>query len=295
MNKPLLVFLVTVLISCGNATEKKGNDVPVDSTLKIIEVPKKLQEISGIAFVNDTIVAAIEDENGVLYFFDLEKEKIVRKFSFAEDGDYEDLARNGNDMYVVRADGTIYEIANFTSEHPQVTHYKTALKSKHDIEGLAYDAKNNRLLLSVKEKNLAKADKEAAVKNIYEFTLSDMKFKEEPAMRIHLKDIEEQFKGDKLIEASKDFLKAVGNKNLNDVIKPSALTYHPVSGKLYVLSSINKFVVELNADGSFSKLIRFVGKDFRQPEGIAFNSKGEMFISNEARNKKGNIIKLKSY
>lgn len=295
MNKTLLVFLATLLLSCGNATEKVGKDVLVESTLEVIEVPKKLEEISGISFVNDTIVAAIEDENGVLYFFDLDKKEIVRKFSFAEDGDYEDLARKGNDMYVVRADGTIYEIANFTSEHPQVTYYKTALKSKHDIEGLAYDAKNNRLLLSVKEKNLNKNDKEEEVKNIYQFTLDDMKFHEEPAIRIHLKDIEDQFKGDELIEASKDFLKAVGNKNLNEVIKPSALTYHPSNGKLYVLSSINKFVLELNADGSFSKIIRFTGKEFRQPEGIAFNSKGEMYISNEGKSKKGNIIKLNSY
>src|SRR5690606_24538747 len=122
-------------------------------------------------------------------------------------------------------------IANFASEHPQVTYYKTALKSKHDIEGLAYDAVNNRLLLSVKEKNLNKADDEKAVKNIYQFTLTDKKFHEEPAMRIYLKDIEAQFKGDELMEASKHFLKAAGNKNLNDVIKPSAMTYHPTNGK----------------------------------------------------------------
>ncbi len=295
MYKPLLVLIITLIISCGNSRKEQTDNPSVDSTdstLEIVEVPKKLEEISGISFVNDSLVVAVEDENGVLYFFDLKKEKIVREFSFAEDGDYEDLARNGKDMYVVRADGVIYEIANFESEHPQVTYYETILKSKHDIEGLAYDEKNNRLLLSVKGKNLDKKDKEEEVKNIYQFTLEDKRLHEEPAFRIQLKDIEIEFKGDKLIEASKDFLKAAGNKNLNEVMKPSALTYHPTNGKLYVLSSINKFILELNPDGSFSKVIRFSGKEFRQPEGIAFNSKGELFVSNEARNKKGNIIKL---
>ncbi|HEX7365594.1 MAG TPA: SdiA-regulated domain-containing protein [Pelobium sp.] len=294
MIKTLLVCLLTLLLACGNNRKSKYPAPPLDSTVAVIEVPEKLQEISGISFINDSLIAAVEDERGVLYYFDLITEKIVRKFSFAEDGDYEDLARNGKDMYVVRADGVIYEIANFESQHPQVTYYETPLKSKNDIEGLAYDAKNNRLLLSVKEKNLDKADKPEDVKNIYQFTLADKKFDNEPAIRIHLKDITNQFKGDELIEASKHFLKALGNKNLNEVIKPSALTYHPTNGKLYVLSAINKFVLELNADGSFSRVIRFNGKEFIQPEGIAFNSAGDLFISNEGKNKKGNIVKLYS-
>lgn len=293
MYKLLLVLFSAFLLSCLNKPREAKHEGPkVDSTAEIIEVPKDLKEISGITFVNDSVVAAVEDENGVLYFFDLYKKEIIREFSFAEDGDYEDLARNGDDMYVVRADGVIYKIADFEDEHPQISYYETPLKSKHDIEGIAYDAKNNRLLLSVKEKNLAKADKEEEAKNIYQFTLKDMKFHEEPAFRIQIKDIENVFKGDELMEASKHFLKAAGNENLNEVIKPSALTYHPQNGKLYVLSSINDFILILNADGSFFKVIRFTGKEFIQPEGIAFNSKGELYISNEGRNKKGNIVKL---
>lgn len=294
MNKLLLLGLLISLSSCLNQQKKKStSEVAIDSTHEVIEVPKKLKEISGISFVNDSVVAAIEDEHGVLYFFDLTTKEIINKFSFAEDGDYEDLARNGNDMYVVRSNGTIYEIANFQSEHPQITYYKTDLKEKNDIEGLAYDVENNRLLLSVKNKNLDKADREEELKNIYQFTLADKKFHEEPAFQIHLKDIENHFKGDKLIEVSKHLLKAMGNRNLNEVVRPSALTYHPKTGQLYVLSSINYFVVVLNADGSFAKIIRFRGPEFSQPEGIAFNSKGELFISNEGKsNKKGNIVKL---
>jgi len=293
MYKLLLVLLSTFLLSCLNKQREAKNVGPkVDSTTEIIEVPKDLKEISGISFLNDSVVAAVEDENGILYFFDLYKKKIIREFSFAEDGDYEDLARKGKDMYVVRADGVIYKIANFEDEHPQISYYETPLKSKNDIEGLAYDDKNDRLLLSVKEKNLSKTDKEDIAKNIYQFTLKDMKFHSEPAIRISLKDIEKQFKGDNLMEASKHFLKAAGNDNLNEVIKQSALTYHPKSGKLYVLSSINKFILILNEDGSFFKVVRFKGKEFIQPEGIAFNSKGELYISNEGKSKKGNIVKL---
>lgn len=295
MHKLLLLFFSISLISCFNKSKEKGSTeehTDLISTNEVIDVPKDLKEISGISFVNDSVVAAVEDENGVLYFFDLYKKEIIREFSFAEEGDYEDLARKDNIMYVVRADGVIYQLVDFEDEHPQITYYETPLKSKNDIEGMAYDTKNNRLLLSVKEKNLSKKESEDEVKNIYQFTLNDMKFHEEPVFRIYLKDIENAFKGDKLIEASKHFLKAAGNQNLNNVIKPSGLTYHPETGKIYVLSSINDFVLVLNEDGSFSEVIRFEGSEFIQPEGIAFNSKGELFISNEGKKKKGNIVKL---
>ncbi len=293
MYKLLLLFFSIGLLSCQNGEKKSASQwKSYKSTTEVIDVPKDLKEISGISFVNDSIVAAIEDENGVLYFFDLNKKKIIREFSFAEEGDYEDLARKDNIMYVVRADGIIYQLVDFAGEHPQITYYKTPLKSENDIEGLAYDAKNDRLLLSVKGKNLSKADDEEEVKNIYQFTLKDMKFHEEPVFRIFLKDIEDQFRGDALMQASKHFLKAVGNNNLNKVIKPSALTYNPINGKLYVLSAINSFILVLNEDGSFDKIIRFGGSEFIQPEGIAFNSKGELFISNEGKKKKGNIVKI---
>nr|WP_294896683.1 SdiA-regulated domain-containing protein [uncultured Pedobacter sp.] len=293
MYKLLLVLIAAFLMSClKKLKEPKHGGPKVDSTAEIIEVPKSLKEISGISFVNDSIVAAIEDESGTLYFFDLNKKEIVRKYSFAEDGDYEDLVRKGNDMYVLRSDGVIYQIVDFVGPHPQITRYTTPLKSKNNMESLAYDAKNNRLLLAVKDRNLNKADKEEDFKCIYQFTLKDMKFHEEPVMRIYMKDIVNQFKGDALIEASKHFLKAVGNQNLNEIIRPSALTYNPKNGKLYVLSSINKLILVLNPDGSFSKVTRFTGKEFIQPEGIAFNSKGKLFVSNEGKKKKGNIIKL---
>lgn len=292
MNKLLLVLIVFILSSCQNRTKKEEKVETVSSEIELIEVPEDLEEISGIAFVNDSLVAAVEDENGVLYFFDIAKKKIVREFPFAEEGDYEDLARNGNDMYVVRADGTIYEIANFASEHPQITYYQTPLKSKNDIESLAYDQQNHRLLLAVKEKNLNQKDKEDEFKDIYQFTLKDKTFDSIPVMRINLKQIEDKFKEDELTEASKKFLKAIGNENINQIIKPTALTYHPTNGKLYVLSAGNNFILTLNPDGSFADITRFSGKEFMQPEGIAFNSKGELYISNEGKKNKGNIIKL---
>lgn len=293
MYKYLLIIISSIFLSC-TSTEKSNKSYVKEENAKyhVYELPKKLTEISGFIFLTDSLIATIEDEHGTLYYYDLAKEKIIKEYSFAEDGDYEDITRVNKDIYIVKSDGTIYQIKDFASEHPAVVHYKTPLKQKNDIEGLAYDKINDRLLLSVKEKNLEETGKVEETKNIYQFSLKDKKLIEEPLFSIHLKDVENTFKGDELLEASKKMLKAIGNKNLNDLVKPSAITYNPINGNLYILSSINKLIVMLDKEGKFLKVVSFKGKEFIQPEGIAFNSKGDMYISNEGKNKKGNIIKM---
>ena len=84
----------------------------------------------------------------------------------------------------------------------------------------------------------------------------------------------------------------MGNQNLNEVFRTSALNFNPLDGNLYVLSSMNNIVAVLNDQGKIIKILELDGKEFIQPEGLAFNSKGKLFISNEGRNKKANIIEI---
>ncbi len=260
----------------------------------VYDMPSELNEISGITFINDSLIAAIQDENGILFFYDLSQKKLVRKFTFADDDDYEDLVRVGKDMYVVVSDGTIFEIKDFAAAIPSVNKFKTKLDKKNNIEGITYDASTNNLLLGVKDDNLDKDDKKKREKNVYSFSLKTHELEEKPTYHIKLKDIENQFKGDFLEESSKKFLKALGNENLNDIVKPSAMAFHPQTGDLYILSSINHLVVVYSKDDKFKQVIPFAGREFIQPEGLCFNSKGELYISNEGKNKAGNIIKVKT-
>ncbi|HEY0895038.1 MAG TPA: SdiA-regulated domain-containing protein, partial [Sphingobacteriaceae bacterium] len=131
-------------------------------------IPRELKEISGISFVNDSVVAAVQDETGVLYFYDIYKKAIVRQYPFAKSGDYEDVAVAGNTVYIVNSSGTIFRIDNFRGNPSPVIRYDTPLTEKNNIEGLAWDEKNNRLLLAAKDAGLASpTDKE-----IYAFDLA---------------------------------------------------------------------------------------------------------------------------
>jgi len=296
MNRISTLLLALFLISCG-ATEKKdtSHDTIARETLepkggKLYSVPNELMEISGISFVTDSTLVAIQDEEGILYFYDLSTEKIIKKYQFWKGKDYEDLAVIDDDLWIVNSSGTLYELKNFKDGPSKPTVYNTVLKEKNNIEGLAYDKKNNRLLLAVKDMSLNGSDKQ---KDIYAFDLKTKTLNTKAAYSIKLAEIERFFKGDEIEEFSKKILKSVGNQNLNKVFRTSALNYHPLTGDLYVLSSLNNIIAVLNTEGSIKRILELNGKEFLQPEGLAFTSDGRLFISNEGKGKQANIIELK--
>lgn len=272
-----------------NKSELVSKDVDSKEYL-LTKLPPELKEISGITFLNDSVFLAIADENGTLYYFDTRQNRIIKKQNFGKPDDYEDLVRVGNDLYIVVSNGLIHHLKNFASNNPEIISFKTPLQSKNNIEGITYDAKNDRLLLAAKDIGIDNNDK---IREIYAYNLKSKTFQSAPAFTIDIENIEKQFAGDALEESSKKFLKALGNENMNRVFRPSALSIKPSTNELYVLSSINNLIAVISPTGKLVKIIPLTGKDFKQPEGIAFSPDESLYISNEGRSGLGNIIKLK--
>lgn len=296
MNKTILLLLAVACISCTNSNNNSttSNNKKLAHGLEsknysVYDLPPELDEISGITFLNDSVFAAVEDEEGLLYYYNLKQQRIIKKQRFAEADDYEDLVLAGKDMYIMTSKGVMYQLINFDSDRPIIKTIKTPLTGKNNIEGLAYDAKSNRLLLSAKDKGL---DKDETTKEIYAFDLKTRKFQTAPAYTIRIKEIEDYFKGDAIEESSKKFLKILGNENMNKVFRPSAITIKPSTNEVYVLSSINNLIAILSPEGKIRKILLCEGKEFIQPEGIAFSSNGGLYVSNEGKGGKANIILL---
>lgn len=74
----------------------------------------------------------------------------------------------------------------------------------------------------------------------------------------------------------------------------SALAFHPTSGFLYVLGAVGKSLLILSKEGTIQKSIDLKNDFFIQPEGIAFNGGGDLYISNEGRHGKANILLFKN-
>lgn len=265
-----VIFYTLLGRSLGENKKKDGYKI-IDRW----ELPKVLKEVSGIAWLGSDQLLALQDEEGILFVYDLKMEEIVKRIPFGDDGDYEGLAVHGNDAYVLRNDGTLFQISDFRSPERIVDIYETDFKKRNNMESLTWDDKGNRLLLIPKDYDFD-TDR---VKGIYAFSIEEKKLSPEPIYRIDMKD-----------KALKDFRK----KDDNETFRPSDLAVHPVDGEIYVLDGANPKMVVLNTDGDLIEVIDFKKKDFPQPEGLTFSPDGKLFISNEQKKgQKANILQVK--
>ncbi len=75
--------------------------------------------------------------------------------------------------------------------------------------------------------------------------------------------------------------------------RPSALAKNPVTGDWFIVSSINKLLVITDSNWKIKEVSTLNSNVFNQPEGIAFDESGNLYISNEGSDiTQGNILKF---
>jgi len=257
----------------GRSYNPVGYDLSAPDRIYVL--PAILHEISGITEIDSSNIACIQDENGILVIYDLSKGIISQHFIFHKEGDYEDVARAGNTIYVLKSDGTLYEIPDYKSAGYSGISYKTGVPA-NDNEGLCYDTKNNWLLIGPKS-NIE--DEKKSKRVIYGFSLETKKLLEKPVVKFDLKAIKEY-----AIENKLD-LPVTNKKNEKSEpeieLRTSAIGIHPVTNKLFLISGTEQIFFVFNLDGTLEYMEKLDPKLFNQPEGITFLNNGDMLISNE--------------
>jgi uncharacterized protein YjiK len=234
-------------------------------------LPGQLREVSGISYIGKERLACIQDEEGKIFIYHTGKEKVEEEIDFGPSGDYEGIAIVGQTAFVVRSDGTLYEVQDYRGKKPVVRIHETVLTAKHNVEGLCYDEKNNRLLLAIKGKE-AHTD---AYKGIYAFDLKTSQLSKNPVYKIDL-----EHKIWKEVKAKKD----------KDLFQPSGIAIHPQTGDIYIVEGSHPKLLIMDRGGKIKALHPLTGSAFEQPEGITFSPSGEMYISNEGGKGQGNIL-----
>lgn len=238
------------------------------------ELPDALREVSGIDWIGDDKLAAIEDEDGIIYIYDLKVKKITKEIEFADDGDYEGIAVNGKNAYVMRSDGLLFEALNYQSDQITTKTYQSKMSHKNNVETLALDAKNNRLLTAPKDED----PNDENIKGVYAFDLKGQAMLSDLIFKVDMKD-----------KALKDY----EEKKSYKTFRPSDLAVHPKTGELYVLEGVNPKLLIMNKNGDIKKVFKLDKDDFAQPEGITFSPDGRLFISNEAHGKTATILEVR--
>lgn len=243
----------------------------LSSILAKWELPTILKEISGIAMIDKNRVACVQDEMGIVFIYDLNKKAIVDSIGFGIPGDYEGIAIAGNDIYVLRSDGQLICIENY-SKLPKVTNYMLQLsQSTQNFEGLCFDSKSNRLLIAPRVFDSSDRN----VKNVYSFELESKKFSSAPVLTLKMNDA--------------IFNSIVSKK---EVLIPSGIMVHPTNEQIYFTDARNKYVLIADRHGKPIKVVRLDATVFAKTEGITIGEDGMFYLSNEGKTGPATIVKV---
>ncbi|MEP6675422.1 MAG: SdiA-regulated domain-containing protein [Ferruginibacter sp.] len=255
-------FFLMLLFSC------RQNNTPVKNpqgySLQhpyIINLPSDLDEISGLSYYQkDKSIFAISDETGFLYKITAISAKTnIKKWEFGKKSDFEDLVLLDSTFYILQSNGNIH-VVNFISADSIYTQ-KTEFpgKGKNEFETLYYDSSQKKLVLLCKN---CDADDQNSI-SAYLF---------DPQTKTYV---------DTVITLNiSELTKNIKAKNF--VFKASAAAENPVTGELFVLSSVNKLLLVLDKDKKVKEFYPLDPGLFKQPEGLTFSANGNMIISNEA-------------
>lgn len=268
-----IALVLIGIISFKEKPAKNSGQEPQYEILQKWDLPAELNEISGITWIGEDRIACVQDEDGIIFIYNLKTSEIESQTRFGNDGDYEGITVLNSTAYVLRSDGIIFEVLNFTGKDPRVNKHVTGPNKLNDInmEGLCADAINNRLILAVKEGKDFKENK-----GVFDFDLKEVTSGNDPLFILNSKDpIFKNVKEDKKGKFS-----------------PGEIGIHPKTGEYYILDGTNPKLLIAQMDGTLKDLILFSSTDFENPEGLTFSGEGDLYISNEAESGPANILKI---
>jgi uncharacterized protein YjiK len=285
----ILTFLFFVFsYSCTEKNADTNNTEKVtgyDKEAKVsVKLPKKLQELSGLAMTSDGRLFGHNDEQADIFQIDYSDGSIIKSFSLGDKPlkkDFEGVAIANEMFYLVTSSGELYEfMEGKDGDSVPYKKYKTELSSKNDVEGLCYDPVNNSLLLACKGSPGKKYEGNRAV---YSFSLSDKKLKKKPWFLISIEAVNKFQKSDFTQKLGEFFLVSENS------FAPSGIERHPSVNSFYILSNHGRMIVQISEKGDINGVINLDKKHHNQPEGITFSPELTLIIGDEGGSGKAKI------
>lgn len=260
------------------------------------ELPETLNEISGLSFdKNHEKLFAVQDEDGIIFIIDKISGEVEKEVEFYKEGDYEGIEVAGDVVYVVKNTGTIYEVTNLGQEDQKMEKYNLFLSAENDVEGLCFDPATNKLLLACK--GLPATGESFEIirykKVVYGFDVTTKEVDPVPVYTIQLDGIQKCLLTNTKIEDTEQLTDLFSSEKEDLDFNPSAIAIHPITNDVYVISSSGKTLIVLNSAGEVVYIERLNKEIHAQPEGMAFDADGTLYISNEAKDETAKIHRFK--
>ncbi|MGK2863760.1 MAG: SdiA-regulated domain-containing protein [Chitinophagaceae bacterium] len=275
-NKAIIVIILSMLVlSCQSSAKEeqtiKGYDLGKPD--KFI-MPESLMEISGISFNkgNSDTIYAIQDEQGRLFRLAWGVKKQYNT-KFSKHGDYEDVTIVNDQVFILKSNGSLFSLPLAEVEYEEtdsVREWKHALP-KGEYEGMYGDETTGSVYIICK--NCPDDDSKELVTG-YILKIGDS-VQQTGTFQVDVKKI-----------------KAFTGK-VKRGFRPSALAKNPITSEWYIISAVNKLLVVTDGEWVVKEASFLNGNVFNQPEGIAFDKNGNLYISNEGDDfSQGNILRF---
>ena len=269
------LFIIVFLSSCAEADLDYRFPYNTNQVSDMRFLPEELQEVSGLSLLTGTThdLACVQDEAGIIYIFDLLRNKLKKRINLQKADDFEAIEIVDSNAYMLTSSGDLYYIEGMKSKPVR---QKIRIDNEQDLEGMGFDQKNNRLLI------VPKTTSDKTKIKIYAYDLESKKLQDQPV--IHL---------------SNEGLKRYCNRNHVNLhipkkkmpFKPSAITVNPYTGNIYLLASVGKVLCVLSPTGSIMHIEQLDENIYPQPEGITFLPSGDLVIASEGD--RGRLVILK--
>ena len=237
-------------------------------------MPESLLEISGIAFYkgkSDTVYG-IQDEQGRLFRLAW-GEKKQNNAKFGKQGDYEDVTIMNDQVFILKSNGIIFSFPSADAIYEEVDSVKewTGLLPKAEYEGIYGDETTGKLYVICKN---CPGDNSKDLVSGYIIQVGDSAYQSGT------------------FQVDVDQIKSFTGK-VKRGFRPSGLAKNPVTGEWFLVSAVNKLLVATDSNWKIKEACILNGNMFNQPEGIAFDAEGNLYISNEGDDlSQGNILRF---
>lgn len=272
------IFISLTGLSCVDKKDQKLASPPGYDINKPEKygMPDILQEISGIAFNkgDNSIIYAQQDEDGDVFSLPIGKKEHTQT-KFAKKGDYEDISIINDWVIILKSNGDLFTFPIGETKKEEITNVKESkdLVPKGEYEGMFADEKTGKVYLLCKTCKVDKNTKNASG-YIFDFQ-SDGTFKPAGNFTVDVSSID----------------KLTGKKK--NTFHPSALALNPLSNEWFIVSSVNKVLVVTDQQWKVKGAYHLSANIYNQPEGIAFDKQGNLYISNEgSETQVGNVLRF---
>lgn len=285
------------LVSCNLNHIKdcpSGSDQPVVAydfmhPDQLLTLPAELKEASGLAWMNEKELGIINDEEGAVYIVNSADGTITRRIQFAGPSDYEGIAITKDFWVVINSEGHLFYWKKDGSEGTHAVVIKPDWLEHRNIEGLDVIPSSNTLVIACKE-TAKKRFKNKKVFFAYDLGKKEKDQNDKPYFTLDLAAVERHIIDAAMTHFDASLREDFGyNDDLESLVHPSGITWHPIDQQWYILSSDKRLIIKLNPAFDIVQVKSLSTEQLPQPEGICVAPTGDIFIASEGIAAEGKV------